>query len=230
MPHPHPPEIVAHRGASRERPENTLAAFRRAVELGADAVELDVHRSSDGAIVVHHDPTVVDDLTGSHVPIAGSGLGALRGLRVRGEAIPTLGEVLEALGERVTAYCELKGAGTAEGTLAALEASRTPCAVHAFDHRQVAEARRLAPDVPRGVLEVSYPVDALHALEGVEGRDLWRHWEYIDEALVHEAHASGARVIAWTVNDAALMRRLADWRVDAICTDDVALARSTLGR
>ncbi len=230
MAHPHPPEIVAHRGASRERPENTLPAFRRAVELGADAVELDVHRTSDGVIVVHHDPAILDERTGGRVPIASIDLAILRTHRVRGEAIPTLAEVLAVLGDRVTAYCELKGAGTAAGTLAVLEGASTPCAVHAFDHRQVAEAGRLAPDVPRGVLEVSYPVDALHALEGVDGRDLWRHWEHVDESLIHEAHASGSRVIAWTVNDAARMLRLADWRVDAICTDDVALARATLGR
>lgn len=230
MPGHRAPEIIAHRGASRERPENTLPAFRRAVELGADGVELDVHRTADGSIVVHHDPSVKDERTGTVVPIASLHASALSTYRVRGEAIPTLAEVLAVLGTRVTAYCELKGAGSAAGTLALLDAGTTPCAVHAFDHRQVEAARRIAPDVPRGVLEVSYPVDRLHALRSVEGRDLWRHADFIDEELIHEAHASGARVVAWTVNDPAAMRRLAEWRVDAICTDDVALARATLGR
>lgn len=224
-----PPEIIAHRGASRECPENTLAAFRRAVALGADGVELDIHRTADGVLVVHHDVLLKDERTVTPVPIAEVTAATVARYRVRGEPIPQLAEVLEVLGERVTAYCELKGAGTAKPTLEILRAGRTPCAVHAFDHRQVATARRIAPGVPRGVLEVCYPVDGLHALQAVDGRDLWRHWEFIDEALLHDAHAAGARVIAWTVNDPAVMRRLAEWRVDAICTDDVALARATIG-
>jgi glycerophosphoryl diester phosphodiesterase len=222
-----PPEIVAHRGASRERPENTLAAFRRAVELGADGVELDVHRAADGVIVVHHD-TAVTDAGGKATPITALTSIELAAYRVRGEPIPQLAEVLEVLGTRTTAYCELKGADTARGTLDLLWHAKCPVAVHAFDHRQIADARRIAPEIPRGVLEVSYPVDMLHALEQVEGRDLWRHWEYVDAALIHAAHAEGARVIAWTVNQPEAMRRLSEWRVDAICTDDVALARRTL--
>jgi len=200
------PEIIAHRGASRERPENTLPAFQRAIELGADGCEFDVHLHADGVLRVHHDPES-----------AGSP--------------PTLDEVLALLaGAGLTAYCELKGAGTAPGTLAAIKRSSGMAAVHAFDHRQIAEARRLAPEVPRGVLEVSYPVDPLHALEDVAGRDLWRQWPFIDADLVRAAHASGARVIAWTVNEAALVERLAALGVDALCTDDVALARRVLGR
>ncbi len=220
------PEIVAHRGASRERPENTLAAFHRAVELGADAVELDVHVTSDGVVVVHHDPAV-------------TGLGAIQALtrgqlaayRVQGEPIPTLDEVFDAVGERLRIYVELKGATSAPGSLDCI--ARHPAgpgaAVHCFDHRLVAQALRLAPAVPRGVLEVSYPVDLTGAARPVEARDLWRHRDFVDEALVRGAHAEGRRVVAWTVNDAATMRRMAGWGVDAICTDDVALARETLG-
>lgn len=200
------PEIIAHRGASRERPENTLPAFERAIELGADGVELDVHLHPDGVLRVHHDPEPVG-------------------------SPPTLDAVLELLASAGrTAYCELKGPGTAPGTLAAIARSGGNCAVHAFDHRQIAEARRLAPEIPRGVLEVSYPVDVLHALEAVGGRDLWRQWPFVDEALVLAAHATGARVIAWTVNDAALVERLAAMGVDGLCTDDVALAARVLGK
>lgn len=198
------PELIAHRGASRERPENTLAAFQRAAELGADGVELDVHLHPDGVLRVHHDP----------LPPA---------------APPTLDATLALLAEAgLTAYCELKGPGTAPGTLGAIRHAGVRAAVHAFDHRQVAEAQRLAPDVPRGVLEVSYPVDHLHALASVGGRDLWRQWAFVDEALVQAAHAAGARVIAWTVNDPAVMTHFAAIGVDALCTDDIALARRVL--
>ncbi len=222
------PEIVAHRGASRERPENTLAAFHRAVELGADAAELDVHRTADGVLVVHHDPQV-------------AGLGPIREVhwdvladaRVRGEPIPTLAAVFDAVGGALRLYCELKGADTAADTLALLAAKGVPLertAVHSFDHRLIAQAQRLAPQVPRGVLEVSYPIDALAAARAVGARDLWRHWEFVDAAFVETAHAAGCRVVAWTVNDPAVMVRLAGWGVDALCTDDVALARRLVAR
>ena len=223
----HKPEIIAHRGASRERPENTLAAFRRAVELGADAVELDVHRTADGVIVVHHDPAVA----------AGPAIRSLTALdlskiEVRGEPIPPLSEVFEAVCGSLRIYCELKGQETARGTLDVIStngAGAVGAAVHAFDHRQVQEARRMVPAVPRGVLEVSYPVDSLGAARDVGARDLWRNVDFVDEALVLAAHAEGRRVVAWTVNEPALMLRLAAWGVDALCTDDVALARRTLG-
>jgi glycerophosphoryl diester phosphodiesterase len=201
------PELIAHRGASRERPENTLAAFERAAELGADGVELDVHLHADGILRVHHDP----------IPLGGS------------DAPPTLDATLALLAAAgLSAYCELKGPGTAPGTLAAIRNSGARGAVHAFDHRQVAEAQRLALDIPRGVLEISYPVDHLHALTTVGGRDLWRQWAFVDEPLVQAAHAVGARVIAWTVNDPAVMAHFAAIGVDALCTDDIALARRVL--
>lgn len=206
------------------------------MELGADACELDVHRTADGVIVVHHDPTLAD----------GAAIGSLTASEVAsrlvgGEPIPTLAAVFEAVGDRLRIYCELKGAGTAESTLA--EIARHPCpellpfdavrgidlgpaAVHAFDHRQVQRASQLAPAIPRGVLEVSYPIDATVAARSVDARDCWRQADCIDEAFVRAAHAEGRRVIAWTVNSAAMMQRLATWGVDALCTDDVALARS----
>lgn len=227
------PELIAHRGASRERPENTLAAFQRAAELGADGVELDVHLHPDGVLRVHHDPIPAGgrpkEARGAH---GASGVSDATGADADAEsdAPPTLDATLALLAAAgLTAYCELKGPGTAPGTLAAIQHAGVRGAVHAFDHRQVAAARAIAPDVPRGVLEVSYPVDALHALLAVGGRDLWRQWAFVDDALVQAAHTAGKRVIAWTVNDEAAMTRFAAMGIDALCTDDIALARRVLG-
>lgn len=205
------PEIIAHRGASRERPENTLAAFARAADLGADGCEFDVHLHRDGVLRVHHDALP----PGAPLPAD----------------VPSLLDVLDLhLARGLTAYAELKGPGSAPGTLAALvERPALKAAVHAFDHRQIAEARRLVPAVPRGVLEVSYPVDSLHALTAVGGRDLWRQWPFIDADLVAAANAAGCRIVAWTLNETREMERLVTLGVHAICTDDVALARRVLG-
>lgn len=213
------PEIIGHRGASRERPENTLPAFARAIELGADGVELDVHVDPDGVLRVHHDPLPPELLAG------GASVGH------RAPLPPTLDEVLALLAlNHCVAYCELKGPDTAAGTLAAIRAAGGPAAVHAFDHRQVDRARHLAPEVPRGVLEVSYPLDALAAVRSVDGRDLWRHRDFVDAALVRSAQAAGCRVIAWTVNEPAQIEALARLGVDGICTDDPAVAKAVLGR
>ena len=224
------PELIAHRGASRERPENTLAAFVRAAELGADGVELDVHRTTDGVLVVHH------DLVPHEAPepaLAGRALHELSSaevarFRVGGEPIPTFAQVLGAVGTRVTVYCELKGAGTAAPACAMLAADAGRHAVHAFDHRQIAEARRLAPSITRGVLEVSYHVDPLSGAASVEARDIWQDGSMIDAELVARAHAAGKRVVAWTVDTPEMARALAAMGVDALCTNDVPLVRSAL--
>ena len=225
------PEIIAHRGASQERPENTLAAFRRASELGADAIELDVHLSLDHTLFVHHDAVPHQ---APHPGLVGRAISSLTAeqlvlFRVEGEPIPSLRQVLEATGEQLVVYCELKGAGTALAAVTLLDDPRWKAAVHAFDHRQVATARQLAPGVGRGVLEASYHLDPTSAMVDVDARDLWQHWELIDGTLVRAVHELGGRVVAWTVNDAAELQRLARLGVDGICTDDVALARRTLG-
>ncbi len=120
------PELIGHRGAPRERPENTLASFLRALDLGADAVELDVHATRDGVVVVHHD----------FVPRAESSVAALGGrpiaeltaadlgtFQVAGEPIPTLASVLEAIGGRATVYVEIKGRDIEEAVIATIESA-----------------------------------------------------------------------------------------------------------
>ena len=196
------------------------------MELGAESVELDVHRTADGVIVVHHDDRLPDGRV--IATLAWADLGAVR---VRGEPIPRLESVFANAAGRLRVHVELKGRDTAADVLRIINEAAVPGqgAVHAFDHRLIARARSLDPTVPRGVLEVSYTTDPLAAAHSVDARDLWRHLEFIDEALVQAAHAEGRRVIAWTVNEADQMTRLAGIGVDGICSDDVALARRVLG-
>jgi glycerophosphoryl diester phosphodiesterase len=225
-----PTEVIAHRGASRERPENTLAAFARALELGANGIELDVHLSADGHLIVHHDafPHNPPRPALANRDIRTLTLDEVRSFRVRGEPIPTLDEVLDLVGQKLVVYCELKGAGTAAPATRLLVERGARAAVHAFDHRQVAEARKLAPQLARGVLEAAYHIVPTDTMQSVDARDLWQAAELIDRAMVDAAHARRGRVIAWTVDDPGVMRRLADIGVDGLCTNDVALCRKTL--
>lgn len=212
-------EIIAHRGASIERPENTLAAFTHAADLGAGAVELDVHLTKDGHLVVHHDP----GLRGRLLPtsIRSLTLAEVGGFHVKGEPIPTLEAVIAAVGGRLRIYCELKGEGTAAQSVALLKPLGAMAAVHSFDHRMVADARRIEPDVARGVLEASYHRDACHSMNDVDARDLWQNEALIDAPLVDAVHRAGGRVVAWTVDDPARARQLASLGVDGLCTNDV---------
>ena len=223
------PEIVGHRGAPRERPENTLPAFERALQLGADALELDVHATRDGAVIVHHDPTLRASGTSPGRAIASLTRADLPRVEAApGVPIPTLQDVLALAARRATVYVEIKARGIEEAVVRCVERSGARSAVHAFDHRVARRVRSLSPSLPTGVLLVGRLVEPAAALAAAGARDLWQHWDEIDEALVGEVHAAGGRVVAWTVNDVAAGRRLAGLGVDALCTDVPGEMRAAL--
>ena len=227
------PEIVAHRGAPRERTENTLPAFARALELGADAVELDVHATSDGVAVVHHDPVPRARRADGQAelrPIAALTAREVAALRFPdGAAIPTLDALLDLLGTRATAYVELKGRNCEAAVLAVLARHATAAAVHSFDHRAVRRVSAARPALRTGLLLTSYVLDAPALLRAAGARDLWQEWEWIDPPLVDAVQAAGGRVVAWTANDPASIAALARMGVDALCTDVPAVARAAAG-
>jgi glycerophosphoryl diester phosphodiesterase len=217
-------ERIAHRGAKREFPENSLPAFRRAFERGADAVELDVHATRDGIVVVHHDPTVRSIGAAEHT-IAEMSWDELRRLEVlSGVSIPALADVLEVTPANKTVYVEIKGVAIEAAVIAVIREHRATCAVHSFDHEAITRCRALAPEIPRGILFDDAPADEMIRAIGVRGaRDLWPRWDFIDAELVARAQDAGARVIAWTVNSAATAKKLVALGVAGVCTDDVRL-------
>lgn len=218
MNRPQPVEHIAHRGAKRELAENTIPAFRRAVERGAQGIELDVHATSDGVVVVHHD---------ADLGLAGAGQRAIAELgwselaHTAGE-VPRLSDVLDAVPDHVTLYVELKGTAVEDAVAKLLRGSRR-CAVHSFDHAAVARMGQLAPELPRGILFDHYPADVETSMRYAGARDVWPEWRQIDQRLVSTVHAAGGRVIAWTVNARSAAERLAALGVDGLCTDDVRL-------
>ena len=214
---PRPLELVAHRGANRERPENTLAAFARALELGADGIELDVHATADGTVVVHHDFAV----RGADRPIAAMRDAELARHRVGGEPIPTLDEVLELCASRCRVYVELKGRGIERAVVERVAAHRAECALHSFDHRAIRRVRELAPGLRRGILLDAYLVDVAAALRAADAQDLWQGWTWIDAPLARAAEGAGARIVAWTIDDVAAARALVALGVRTLCTDVV---------
>ena len=235
----HRPEVIAHRGTPRERPENTIPSFLRALEHGADAIELDVHGTSDGIVVVHHDP--VPRATSSRPELAGRPIARLTAAELAtfqvavvpppvaastgkanpdpGIAIPPLDAVLEAVGDRATVYVEIKARAIEEAVVACIRRSRTQCAVHCFDHRVAMRIGQLAPDLPTGVLIAAYVLDPVRILGEAGARDYWLEWSFIDAELVRRVHDAGGRVVAWTVNGHADAAALAELGVDGLCSD-----------
>ena len=219
-------ERIGHRGAPREFPENTLPAFERAIERGADGIELDVHVTADGVPIVHHDPDLPASAgrAGTKRALAQMTWEEVRRVELApGITIPSLHQVLTAVGDRATVYVELKGTNAERATLDLITASSARCAVHSFDHAAITRAARLAPAVRRGILFDEYPGDIDAALRDTGALDVWPEWKLIDAALVQRVHARGGRVIAWTVNTTAAAEKLIQLGVDGLCGDDVRL-------
>jgi len=208
--------VIAHRGASGYEYENSRAAFRRAVMLDADGVELDVHATRDGAIVVHHDA----DLPGVG-PIAQLSAAEARQVRIRnGETLPLLQEVLDLVGDH-NVWVEVKTLPSDHdgALLAVLEAGPAPhrYAVHSFDHRIVRRLGEERPELPRGILLSAYLDDPVAALRAVGATTLWQEGQLVDEALVKAVHAAGCRIHAWTVNEVGDLEHLVRLGVDGLC-------------
>lgn len=204
------PEIIAHRGANREAPENTIPAFEKALEIGVDGIELDVHVTRDNVPVVHHDAVLPD---GGRIERMDSA-----DLERRTDA-PTLAQVLELVNGRCHLYVEIKAGYALVPTVELLKGRTAWCSVHSFDHPVAMMARVLDPKLSTGILLVSRLVDLPHAFISANATDVWQHADYIDGGVVGDAHGERKRVIAWTVNDLARARELVAIGVDGICTD-----------
>jgi glycerophosphoryl diester phosphodiesterase len=226
------PAIIAHRGASRDFRENTLPAFQRALELGVDGIELDVHGTRDGVLVVHHDATLAlrrgDAVEG--VPIATLTAAEVAAHRLlTGDSVPTLDEVCALVGDRAVLYVEVKAAQVEALVAAFLDRHPTVrTEVHAFDHRIPVGVRAVRPGTPIGLLSASYPLDVRGVLSWSDATAFWQHAGLIDEPLVVAVHEAGVRLFAWTVNSAPHARQLAAWGVDGICTDVPDLIRAAV--
>ena len=223
--------MLGHRGASAVALENTVAAFTRARELGADGVELDVRRSADGVLVVHHDPEVPG------VGLIGST--AYADLRTARPEIATLDEALRAC-RGLVVNAEVKclpwepdadvDGSVMRATIDAVGAHDGMIIVSSFDLAAVDRARALAPDLATAWLTHGQPVAAAADIAALHGHP-WLNADgvaalYAGAGGIRAAHATGVLVGAWTVDDANAARTLAEAGVDIIITNvpDVVLA------
>jgi glycerophosphoryl diester phosphodiesterase len=240
------PAVVAHRGASSTRPENTLASFEEAIRLGAQIVEFDVRLSRDGVPVVIHDPAVGRTTNGTgfvHELTAPE----IASLHVDGEAtVPTLDEVLDALSGRAAAAIEIKNIPgepafdpAREPIVAAVHAGlgragfEGPVLVISFNPASIAASKAIAPRVPTGFLTTDLvdPREAL-AFAASQGHDMvlpgTRASIPAGTSFVEEVHAAGVRAGTWTADDPEIVRMLFDRGFDAVASNDPAMALGVL--
>lgn len=225
--------VIAHRGASVEKPENTLAAFRRALALGVDGIELDVQVTADGVPVVFHDASL-RRLTGRPGRLADQPWRDLDKLRVAGtESIPRLAGVLALVSGRAVVQIELKrGASVAPVVRVIRHANAGPWVILAsFEASLVGEAGKLAPEIPRMLISEGRggTKKLLHQMAAVGAGGLsLNHKAVRSRAMVEAVQASGAALWCWTVNDAATARRLAGWGVNALVGDNPVLLQGAV--
>lgn len=238
--------VIAHRGASGDAPENTLAAFHLAVEQGADAIELDAKLCADGEIVVIHDASV-DRTTDGHGRVKHLRLQELKGMdagvkfdgRFHGENIPTLADVFAALGEKIRINVELTNYASPWDDLP-LKAGRLVqkfgleerVLFSSFNLIALIKAARAFPRIPRALLSERgssrywWMMSFLIKKIGCEA--FHPNVADVDAPFVDRMHRANFRVVVYTVNRRPDIQRMAEVKVDGIFTDHVLLAKKVL--
>ncbi len=223
---------IGHRGAAGHAPENTLSSFKKALELGADTLELDVHLSKDGELIVMHDPKV-DRTT--------NGTGYIKDLTVeelkhldagklfeeyRGEKIPLLQEVFDLAKGKATFVIEIKNGPIfypgIEGKLVQLIEKNDlvdDVIVIAFYHPSLKKIKELNPRIKTGILFVGAFIDPWAVAEQVGADALHPMYEYVTEEMVTAAHKRGYVVHPWTINDPVQLEQWHKYGVDGITSD-----------
>ena len=208
--------LGGHRGNPDECPENTLASFSSAIELGVDLIECDVHRSEDGGLPVIHDHLLDRTTNGSGLvrdhtmaELKRFDAGRWKDPHFEGERIPSLEDVLALAKNQVGVAIEIKNLplpypGIEEAVVDVLRKTDMmgDVVVISFDHRCIKRIGELAPEVLTGLLEASRPVDILRVMDDADADVFCPHWASIEPETAAELHAAGKMIGVWTVDDA----------------------------
>lgn len=231
--------IWAHRGASAEAPENTLAAFGLALQRQADGIELDVHLSRDGVPMVIHDETLERTSNGRGAVAARSArelqsldAGSWFSPAYGGEVIPTLEQVLQLVGSRARINIEIKSSAAAAAVLALLH--RYPGSrvlVSSFDHRLLARLRQDAPGLALGFLvEAPWWRLGLRRALASGGESFHPRQELVSRPLLLACHRAGLKVYPWTVDAPVRCAELVRLGCDGLFTNQPGAIMAAMRR
>lgn len=215
--------IIAHRGASGYEPENTIRSFKRAIDMGAKAIELDVHRCKTGELVVIHDDTV-DRITNGKGVVKKMSLKEIKKLDAgKGERIPQLFEVFDILPSNVVLNIELKVSGLEQDVsklikkyVKSKKLSFDNFVITSFDHYRIKKIANFIPKVKTGVLFEGIPIGFSEIAIKAGAKYAMMYYEEITKEFVEDCHKNGIKVFAYTVNDKKLANELKELGVDGI--------------
>lgn len=209
---------TGHRGAAGLEPENTLLGIGRAIELGVDQIEIDVHLTRDDRLVVIHDETVDRTTNGSGM-VRDLSFEEMRMLDAgKGETIPTLEEVISLVKGKVILQVELKGLGVEERAVEAVERTGIVDEVvfTSFRHPALKAVKKLNPDIEAGVLFYCLPIDPCRLALDAGAEAIHPNVSFVDKGLVLKAHELGLKVRAWNSDEEQEMERLIKTGIDGL--------------
>jgi len=212
--------VVGHRGCSYE-PENTIRAIKKAIDIGVDIVEIDVHLSKDNELVVIHDERL-DRTTNGKGFVKDCTLEELRQFDAgKGEKIPTLQEVIDTCRGKVQLLIELKALGSEEKVLNKLKENRFRDEVHiiSFWHQMIKQVRELDRDIKTGILFVGHPVNSSQLAKDARADVLVLNYKFISKELVRDAHRDNLKVFVWNVDTEYETKEMLDLGVDGIASN-----------
>ena len=211
---------IGHRGARAYEPENTLRSFKRAIELGVDAVELDVRKTKDNEIVVIHNSDV-DKTTDGSGSVSDFTLEEIKQfVTEKGEKVPTLEEVLEFVGKRVKILVELKETGFEEKVLSLIceKGLMENVIIVSFHEAALRKVRELNDKVATGLIYVRHK-NSIQAALALKAEYLLPLYRFTHSANVRKAHEKDLKVIVWTINKKEEVAEYRKKGVDGIASD-----------
>ncbi len=231
--------IIGHRGANNVAPENTLKSFKKAIELGADYIEFDIHKSKDGKIVVMHDSSTFAT-TGHKGSIRRMTLEELKELDCgEGEKIPTLREVIELAKGKIGLQIEIKAKSLADSLVSLLKSENLieSTLISSFLHEELLKIKKIEPNLKVATLEpittkiskewsylggiiinaITYSCHAVHPL-----------YNLVNQKFVDFVHKNNLKINIWTVNSRAAMKKFVRMGVDGLITDNILKAKELL--
>ena len=211
---------IAHRGASGYEPENSLIAFQKAIELQADGIELDVHLSADGELVVIHDETIDRTTNGKGF------VNKLTALELKKYGIPTLVEVLDLVNRRCFLNIELKGIGTSKPVIDLMEHyisnknwNYKDFIISSFDWKMLEETHLLNPKIQIGVLTEESISAALAFAKKIKAYSIHHDYHLLTKENVALMQENGFEVYPWTVNSIEDIQKIKSFHVNGIISN-----------
>lgn len=216
--------FIAHRGGAMHAPENTITAFRKALEMGADAIEFDVRKTRDKLPVVIHDEDL-RRVAGVNKGISEMLLSELKKVKVFNvETIPTLEEVLQELGGKIAMFIEIKDEGLEEIVTDLIKQYNVVdhCLVISFNYNSLIKIKNLYNKIEIGLLSNTYNIP-INVATKHNAMAILPRYTTITPQVIKEAHAKKLKVYTWTINDVAQALKVINYGIDGIATDNLAL-------